>query len=171
MDFTLIALRIIHIVSGIALVGAAAIFVLYIRPTLFALGPDAEKVVNELVERRRLPVYFAVTSTLTVLAGALLYWRVSGLSWTWITRPSGLGFTLGAIAALIGWVVGNFVLTRAFTRLGEVGAEMKAAGGPPTPELIGRLRAAQARVTSSGFLVLALVTVAAILMATARYFR
>jgi hypothetical protein len=171
MDVTLIVLRIVHIVSGIAWVGAVALFVLYIRPTLYALGPDAEKVVNELVVRRRLRLYFAIVSTLAVLAGALLYWRISGLQLAWITRPTGLGFTLGALAALIAWPVGNIVLGRAFNRLGEVGAEMKAAGGPPGPELLARLQAARARVDRIGFLLLTLVTVAAVLMATSRYLR
>ena len=171
MDVTLIVLRVIHIVSGIAWVGAGALVVLYIRPTLFALGPDAEKVVNELFVRRKLPVYFAVVSTLTVLAGALLYWRASGLQWVFVTRPTGLGLTIGAVAGLVAWPIAILALPRAFAGVGEVGAEMKAAGGPPTPELIGRLRAAQARITRLSYVLLTLLTVAAVFMAIARYLR
>jgi hypothetical protein len=172
MDVGLIVLRVIHIVSGILWMGGAALFLGFVRPTLNVLGPDAQKVVDELVRRRRLALYFIVVSTLTVLAGAILYWRNSaGLQVSWITSPSGLGFTIGAAAALIAWPVGNLLLGRAFNALYEIGQEMKASGGPPSPELARRLRDGQARVLRIAVLLLFLLTVAAISMATARYLR
>jgi hypothetical protein len=170
MDWLQIALRIIHIGSGILWVGGAAIFSLYIEPTLNSLGPDAEKFINELVEVRRVPIYFATTSTLAVLGGVLLYWRDSnGLQLSWITSPSGLAFTMGGLSAGAAWLEGNVFTRPAVEKVGAIGAEMKAAGGPPSAELIGRMGAAQARLRRIGRITLALLVVTVIAMASARY--
>lgn len=72
MDWLQIVLRIVHIFAGVAWVGGAALF-FYIEPTVNKLGPDAEKFVDELVNRRRVPIYFITVSTLTVLFGLILY--------------------------------------------------------------------------------------------------
>ena len=170
MDWLQIALRIVHIGSGILWVGGAALFSLYIEPTLTSLGPDAEKFINELVEVRKAPIYFATTSTLAVLGGVLLYWRDSnGLQLSWITSPSGLGFTIGGLSAGAAWLGGNVFTRPAVERVGAIGAEMKAAGGPPSAELIGRLQAAQERLRRIGLITLALLVVTVIGMASARY--
>lgn len=172
MDSTIIALRIIHIAAGVLWVGGAALFLLYVRPTLQSLGPNARGVVDELVVRRRLPTYFGAVSTLNVLAGATLYWRDSGgLQLAYVTSPSGLGFTIGAVAALVAWPIGNIALGRAFFTVTSIGLEIEAAGGAPDPGLSARLRAAQARVRLIGVVVLALLTIAVVSMASARYLR
>lgn len=73
MDWLQLVLRIIHIGAGVVWVGGAALFFFYIEPTVNKLGPDAEKFVDELVNRRRVPIYFITVSTLTVLFGLILY--------------------------------------------------------------------------------------------------
>lgn len=73
MDWLQLVLRIVHIFAGVAWVGGAALFFFYIEPTINKLGPDAEKFVDELVNRRRVPIYFINVSTLTVLFGLILY--------------------------------------------------------------------------------------------------
>ncbi|HEX7950903.1 MAG TPA: hypothetical protein VF494_11185 [Candidatus Limnocylindrales bacterium] len=170
MDWLQVALRILHIGTGIFWVGGAALFFFYIEPTLNKLGPNAELFVDEIINRRKLPIYFAVVSTLTVLGGVLMYWRDSnGLSGSWVTSPTGLAFGLGGICALIAWVMGFSVLTPAVQKVGALGAEMKAAGGPPSAELMGRMHAAQERVRTIGAIDLVLVLLAVLGMATARY--
>ncbi|MGI8871160.1 MAG: hypothetical protein ACR2KI_00985 [Candidatus Limnocylindria bacterium] len=170
MDLLVIGMRLVHIVSGVAWVGGAALFFFYIEPTVTALGPDGEKVIDELVGRRKVPIYFAVASTLTVLGGAILYWRDSGgLQLSWITSSSGLFFTIGGIAALIAWLGGNLLIPKTIGELGGVGAEIKAAGGPPSPELMGRMHAVQEKLRRIGLVDLVLLTVAVVTMAAARY--
>lgn len=170
MDLLVIGLRLVHIVSGVAWVGGAALFFFYIEPTVTSLGPDGEKVIDELVGRRKVPIYFAVASTLTVLGGAILYWRDSGgLQLSWITSSSGFVFTIGAIAALIAWLGGNLLIPKTIGELSGVGAEIKAAGGPPSPELMGRMHAVQEKLRRIGLIDLVLLTLAVAAMATARY--
>jgi hypothetical protein len=170
MDWLLIALRILHVGSGILWVGAVALFSLYIEPTLNSLGADAQKFINELIQVRKVPIYFAATSSIAVLAGVLLYWRDSnGLQLSWITSPSGLAFTIGGLSAGAAWLEGNIFTRPAVEKVGAIGAEMKAADGPPSAELIGRMHAAQERLRRIGFVTLGLLVVAVVGMESARY--
>lgn len=170
MDILVIALRIIHILAGVLWVGGTGLFFFYLEPTINKLGPDAEKFVDEVVNRRKLPIYFMSVSTLTVLGGALLYWRdSSGLEVDWITSPMGLVFTVAGIAALVAWLGGNLLIPKTLGELGAVGAQMKASDGPPPPELLGRLHALQEKLHSVGMIDIVLLAVAVTGMAIARY--
>jgi len=170
VDWLVIVLRILHIGSAVLWVGGAAIFSFFVEPALNALGPDAEKVTGELITRRRLPTYFAVASTTTVLAGLVLYWIDSnGLQLSWITSTSGLAFTIGGLAAIVAYVAGAVLVSPTVKRVAAIGEEMKAAGGPPTPDVLARMGAAQHRLRQIGMYDLGLLFVAAVLMASARY--
>lgn len=170
VDWLVIALRILHIGTAVLWVGGAAIFSLYVEPTINALGPDAEKVTAELIQRRRIPVYFMVTSTVAVLAGAILYWIDSnGLQASWITSSHGLAFTIGGLAAIGAWVGGGVLIRPSVEQVAAIGAEMKAAGGPPTPDMLARMHAAQESLRRIGLVDLGLLVVAVIAMAVARY--
>lgn len=170
MDWLQIALRIVHIGAGVLWVGGAAVFSLYIEPTINALGPDAEKLTQELIQRRRLPVFFITTSTIAVLGGLILYWRDSnGLQVGWITSPTGLAFTIGGLAAIAAWLGGGVFIRPAVERVAAVGAEMKAAGGPPPPELLARMQQATESLRRIGLIDLWLLGIAVIAMASARF--
>ena len=170
MDVLAIVLRIIHILSGVLWVGGATLFFLYIEPTINKLGPDAERFVDEVVNRRKLPIYFVTLSTFSVLGGAVLYWRdSSGLDFTWITSATGLAFTVGGIVALAAWLGGNLLIPKTLGQLMAVGAQMKASDGPPGPELVGRLHAVQEKLHTIGMVDTVLLGVAVVAMASARY--
>jgi hypothetical protein len=169
VDWLVIVLRILHIGSAIGWVGGSALFTFYIEPTIAALGPDAEKVTAELIQRRRVPIYFQILSTTTVLAGAVLYWIDSnGLQIAWITSPTGLFFTIAALAAIAAWLGGGLI-GRAVQRVAALGGEIKAAGGPPGAELMARMHAAQESVKRLSRIDFGLLIVAVVGMAVARY--
>lgn len=170
MDLVMVALRLLHIISGILWAGGAALFFFYVEPTINKLGPDAEKFVDEVINRRKAPIYFALFSTLTVLGGVLMYWKDSnGLSSDWMTSTTGIVFGLGGICAIAAWLGGNLFITPAVKAVAAVGGEMKAAGGPPTAELIARMHAAQERLRRIGLVDLVLIFAAMAGMASARY--
>ena len=166
MDVPMVALRIVHIVTGVMWAGGAALFFFYVEPTVNKLGPDAEKFIHEVVNVRKLPIYFIVANTLTVLTGAILYWRdFGGID----TSPFGLALGIGGLSALVAWLGGNLLIPRGIATVGSIAGEMKAAGGPPSPELMGRMRAAQERLRLVGLVDLILLGIAVALMASARY--
>ena len=169
MDLLQAALRIVHIGSGILWAGGAALFFFYVEPTLNKLGPNAEPFVDEMVNKKKLPMYFAAVATLTVLGGVTVYWRDSQTIANFPTSPMGIVLGLGGICAIVAWLFGMILLTPAVKRVGALGSQMKAAGGPPSAELMAQMHAAQERVRTIGALDLILIGLAVLGMATARY--
>lgn len=166
MDLLAVFLRIVHIVAGVLWVGGAGLFFFYFEPAINKLGPDAEKVVDEIVNVRKVPIYFVTISTLTVVAGLILYWRdFGGIS----TSPFGLALGLGGVAALIAWLGGNLLIPQTLGKLMAVGAEIKASAGPPPPELVSRMHAIQERLRMIGLIDIVLLLFAVAAMASARY--
>lgn len=168
MDLFVILFRLIHIGAAIVWVGGSVLFFFYVEPTINKLGPDAEKFVDEVINRRKLPQYFAIASTITVLGGLVLYFRDAGGLQLW-TSTSGLVYGLGAVAGIIGWAMGGALIAPGVKKVAAVGAEIKAAGGPPSAELMGRLHAAQQRLRTVGMWGLILVAIAVVCMESARY--
>jgi uncharacterized membrane protein len=168
MDLFMIVFRLIHIVAAIVWVGGTVLFFFYIEPTINKLGPDAEKFVDEFVNKRKVPVYFAAASTITVVGGLILYYRDAGGFQLW---TSGVGpvFTIGAVAGIIAWLGGGILVSPAVKKVAAIGAEMKAAGGPPSGELIGRMQAAQHRLRQIGMWDLVFVGIAVVCMEAGRY--
>src|SRR5918996_5723713 len=98
----ILALRLVHIVSGAFWFGAAFTMFLFLQPTAQATAPEGQKFMLHLLRNRRFSEAVLAAALLNVGAGALLFWRDSGgLQLAWISRPPGLGFTIGAAAALI----------------------------------------------------------------------
>ena len=112
MVVLLLVLRLVHIVAGALWAGAAIFYFFFVEPTVQGLGPARPKFMQDLVTKRRYPVFMNVTSGLTILAGLLLFWFASGgLQLSWITSGPGLGFTVGSLAALGAYGVGFFGMT------------------------------------------------------------
>ena len=169
MDWFSVVFRLVHIGSAIVWAGGAALFFFYIEPTITKLGQDAEQFVDELLNKRKLPVYFAIASTLAVLGGAALYIRDAGGLRLWIDSTAGTVFTIGATAAIVAWIGGNALIPSTAIRMQGIIVEMKAAGGPPSADVLERLHAAERRLRLIGGVDLVLIAIAIVCMETARY--
>ena len=170
MDVTTIVLRILHIGAGVFWAGASWFFFFYIEPTAKALGPDAGRFMHHMIAVRRLVTVFLATSTITVLAGAVLFWRVSnGFDPAWLSSGMGWGLTVGAVAAVIAWLIGIVVVRTRVMALDQLGSAVAAAGRPPTAEEGARLHRLQATLHTASLADAILITIAVIGMATARY--
>lgn len=170
MEFVLISLRLIHVAGGALWAGAAIAYLFFFEPTAQGLGAAGPKFMQDLVDKRRYPIFMNVASMLTIAAGLGLLWLVSGgLSAAWIMSGPGMGFTIGSVAALMAFGIGFFGIRPRAQRLGAIGAAIAAAGGPPTAEQGMELQRLNAEMHTYerwdvGFLIVALIT-----MATARY--
>ena len=84
--------------------------------------------------------------------------------------PTGLGFTIGAIAAIVSLsLLGPLSILPTISKLQALGGRLKAEARPPTPEEGATLHALDRRLTQIGQLDLVLLLVAVVMMATARY--
>ncbi len=170
MDVGLIALRLAHIIAGAAWVGGAFLMLTIVNRTAKLSGADGEKFMERLLTIGKGAEYFAILALTTVVAGGLLYWRASGgLNLTWITSPTGLGFTIGALAAIVSFVWGGAVVAPTVKKMQAIGADIVAAGGQPTHDQLSRLDVLRRRLEVFGRADLLLLGIAVVMMATARY--
>jgi hypothetical protein len=157
-------------VAGAFWIGAAFTTFGFLEPTMTKLGADGQKFAEEMMARRRFPTIVFWSTVVAVAAGLILYWRDSGgLQLGWITSPPGIGFTIGALAAIVVFILGPTVLLPNFAKLGAIGSRLAAEQRPPTPEEGAELHRAQETLKVTGRIDFALLGVAIICMATARY--
>jgi uncharacterized membrane protein len=166
----LIELRFDHIVAGVLWVGSALFYLFFVEPAVRSLGPVGPKFMQDLIERRRYPLYMNMVSILTVLAGGALYWFSSGgLQLAWITTGPGLGFTIGSVVALVVWCIGFLMIRPRAERMGALGQEIGRAGGPPSAAQAVEMQTLRQEMTTIGRVDAVLLTISLVAMATARY--
>lgn len=170
MDIYIVALRIIHIFGGVFWVGAAWMTAGFLLPTAEAIGSDAEKFMTYITVKRRYPTFIGIAAGFNMLAGVLLYWHDSaGLQSIWITTPTGLGETFGALCAIVGSVLGFWVVAPTIEEFARIGHELHAAGKPPSGDQIAKLQEVQKRLDRWERIVAVVLGLALLGMATARY--
>ena len=170
MDVYMVILRVIHILAGVLWAGWAFVMVGFIEPASKAAGPEGGKFMQALTGKTRLLQTMLVAPPLVIITGVLLYWQVSGrLNGSWILSPAGLAMTIGSLAGILGFVVGLTISRPAAERLAALSKEMQSAGGPPSPEQLGQLRALQQQLSKGGRYSAILLAISVIGMAAARY--
>jgi hypothetical protein len=165
-----IALRIVHIGTGVFWVGTAWFFFGWVEPTTKAIAQQAGPFMHHVVSQRRITAFLIAASTLNVVAGITLYWRASGgLAAAWLQSPTGIGFTIGGLAAIAAWGIGLRVIAPTVEALDHAGGAMAAAGRPPTPEEASAFRELEMRLHRAGIADTVLLAGAVLMMATSRY--
>jgi len=168
----LIVFRVIHVMLAIAWGGAVFLLVFFLQPTAKAIGPAAGPFMRELLGTRRLVDWILRIAGATIVAGGFLYWhdmQARGGLGDFLGTAFGLWLTIGSLAAIIAVAIGGALTKPTLERSLAVGAQIAQAGDQPPPELIQELASLQARGRSLAKLNLALVTIAAFAMSTARY--
>jgi hypothetical protein len=170
VDWGLILFRIVHVGGAMIWFGGAVIGGFVLQPTAKALGPAGQPFMDHLLKRRRLGVFFPIVATLVILSGAGLYWRDSGgLQPDWITSPSGLAFTIGALAAIVAFVGGFVLIGPSIAEQTAVQNELAAGDRAPTDAQRERLARADRRMRLANRIDLPLILLAGLMMAVARY--
>lgn len=168
--YLIMLLRIFHIVAGALWFGAAISYLFFFKPSVKAIGPAGPQFMQNLAGRRKYPLFMVSTSLLTVLAGGILYWFSSGgFNAAWIASGPGIGFTIGSLAALVAFLVGNFGIGPTSAQLGALGQEIGASGGSPSPEQISTLQALEKKLSRAELIDFVMLVIAMVTMATARY--
>ncbi len=125
----------------------------------------------ELLGRRKLVSWLLSLGGTTVVAGLLLYWRdangFDGLG-AFASSRFGIVLSIGAAAAIAAFLIGLFGTRPNARRLLEL-VSRAASGGPPPPAVLEDLASVQARLKMLARVALALIVVAVVAMATARY--
>jgi uncharacterized membrane protein len=171
-DLDMVVFRILHIAAGVMWAGSIFLFVFFVRPSVAAIAPAGAPFMVELLGRRRMVHWLLGFATVTILAGAYLYWKdwdAAGSFGDWIGSEFGLSLTIGAVCAIVAFLIGLFGTRPAVDRMLALGREVAASGGPPSPEQAAELAAIQARLKQLAFASFSLLAVAVVAMAIARY--
>lgn len=163
-------LRVFHIVAGVLWAGAAIVYITHVKPSVQLIGPAGPIFMQAYIGRRKYPLFMQVNSLLCVSAGALLFWFASGrLSSVWLSSGPGIGFTIGSVAGLLSFILGAAFIGPRAGRMGRLGAAIAAAGGPPSAEQAAEMHRLEAQIGRLESIEFALLVVALVTMATARY--
>ena len=167
MTYFIWFLRIVHILAGIFWVGGTLIMTFFVAPTMGATGEAGQKFVAHLVNNLKFSSRMAAAAGLTILAGFTLYWIDSdGFTSPWMSSGAGTGFGIGAGFALIGFVFG-LLIARTTKGLAQLGAQIQ---GKPSSEQMTKLTVLQKQQATYSNITAALLILATIFMAIARYF-
>jgi hypothetical protein len=168
--YIILFLRILHIVAGVLWAGAAIVYVTHVKPSVQLIGPAGPMFMQAYVGRRKYPLFMQVNSILCVGAGAILFWFASGgLSAAWLSSGPGIGFTIGSVAGLLSFVLGAAFIGPRAGRIGQLGEAIAAGGGPPTAEQAAEMHRLEEQLSRLENIEFALLVVALVTMATARY--
>lgn len=168
--YYLVILRFVHVVASVCWAGGGFIFFLFVEPTAKTLAPTGMQFVQHMVTKRRFSIFMVVSSTLTVLSGALLFWQSASGHWLeYMQTGPGLGFTLGSIVGVVVYCIGMFGVDPRAQKLAVIGQEIQAAGGPPTPAQGAFLQKLDKEMSLLGLADFVLVALSLTLMATAQY--
>lgn len=163
-------LRFAHVVGGILWAGAAISYLFFVKPSVKSIGPAGPQFMQNMTQRRRYPIFMMVTSLLTVLAGGVLYWMLSGgLTLAWAATGPGLGFTIGSVAALVAFFLGALGIGPTAGQIGALDGRIAASGQGPTPQQIDRMRGLEKKLSTLENTEFVLLVIALVTMATARY--
>lgn len=166
----LLILRFFHIVASVCWAGGGFVTFLFIEPTAKALAPAGMQFLQHMVNKGRFSIFMVVSSTLTVLSGALLIWQRGHGQWLeYVQTGPGLGFTLGSIVGIAVYFVGLLGVNPRAIKLSKLGQEIQAAGGPPTPAQGAELHRLDREMSAYSLADFLMVALSLGLMSTARF--
>lgn len=155
MDTGLVVLRLLHVVLGAFWVGAIFFTALFLMPSLAEAGPDGAKVAQG-VQKRGFMRILPIAAILTILSGVDLVRRASvNFQAAWFSTGSGITYSIGAVAAVLGFIVGFFFMRPLMLKAGSL---------PPA-----EAQPLRARAMRMNQIVAVLLLVAVAAMAVGRY--
>ena len=163
MNYLILILRLIHILSGIFWVGSALMMTFFIGPTASATAQAGQQFMQHFITKTNIQRMMIASAFSTVIAGALLY---ADKPSAWFASSAGKGFGIGAVFAVIGLVFG-ILIGRLTNSIIQLGGQIK---GQPTAEQLAQLQLLQNRQRLFSTINAYSLILAVAFMATARYF-
>lgn len=168
MNAEFVVYRILHIVFGAFWVGSALFLTIILEPRLRAMGPTFHGPVMGAVTKVAGPVLLG-SGAITVIVGIVMTYRLkSGEFDTFFDTGWGWAIAIGFVTAVVALIVGT-VVSMMSARLRNLAGAVQSAGGPPTPEQQAEMGALSKRLVMLARIAAALVLIALIAMASARF--
>ena len=169
MNYLVIILRLLHIISGVFWVGGALMLTFFISPTITATKDAGQGFMRHFMGNTKFNLAMWTAVITTVLAGASLYLIDSqGFTSAWTHSGPGIGFGTSAGFALLGLITG-IVQNRNSNSMAKIGGQIQAQGQPPSPEQSAELQRLGKALATGGNLNAIFLVLATIGMAISRY--
>jgi hypothetical protein len=162
-------LRVIHIFAGVFWAGVAFFTAALLAPAVAKMGPEGGRFMQQFVQKTQISKYMSLAALLTTLPGVILYVIDSGFRPAWMTTGIGMGWTIGGLAGIAAFLHGGLVTGRTSNRIEQLGMEIAAAGGPPSPAQMAEMGQLQRKMRDAGIVSAILLAVAVLGMSVARY--
>ncbi len=168
MNILIIILRLTHILCGVFWAGATMVMASHVTPAVKASGPEGQKFMQQFAGKSTLAMWLTVTGTLTLAAGIALFIINYDTFYSFATFQGRWLFG-GMVIGTLAFLHGATAQRSAIMKLQKIGAEVAAAGGPPTPEQGAQLGALSAKIARNGVLLAYLLAITIVVMATFQY--
>lgn len=163
----MMVLRLLHIGAGVFWVGSVFFLNFFAIPALQAAGADGPRFTGLLMRGGRVQRALIHSGLVTIVSGLVIYWRfIAETEGAWARSTPAMGYGVGAIAAIIAFLIGITVNAPAARRLQAIGA---APGGAPSAEQQAEAARIRARMASASRITLVLLVAAVISMSVSRY--
>jgi len=170
MTALFLTIRVVHILLGVFWAGTIIFVATFLMPSVRDAGPDGGKVMLALMRRGYMNV-IPVVALVTLLSGFWLYWQdmVAGGS-TWAGSMSARVYGAGALAGLVGFVIGaSVVRPNAMKLSGLMEKVPNTPEGPARAALVAEMDGHRAKMAAAAPWVATLLALTAVCMAVARY--
>jgi hypothetical protein len=168
MDYTLVLLRLLHIVAAFMWVGVGASIAFFIMPTVQAAGENGVRYASTLLKHTAIARVFPISAGLTMLAGILLY--IAGDVRNHFSNTGNAVLGLGALVGILAGIHGGAFTGRAMRRLGAILSEKLPSDDQAVrADDLMVLREQAAKVVAHARVSMVLTILALLGMASARY--
>lgn len=165
----LILLRLIHIVCTVIWTGGMIYLAAFVIPAAKAIGPDGAKFIQQLYGTNKLPVIMNGAAILSIASGILLMQKVLGGLQPVFSSTHGLIVFIGAVLALIGFIVGLSVNLPNARRMNSIGKMLAASGTPPNIAQLQELQKLRSKSFAATNVIAILLLASLILMSVVKY--
>lgn len=166
MDYTIVLLRLLHIIAGVAWVGLAAVLALFVVPTVLKTGESGMRFLRSLLTNTSL--LLPILSVLTVIPGALLY--IVGDAASRFSSTGNIVLGMGAVAGILAGIQGGAVTRRMMAVLkNELMQHIPDEVQPISADSLSSLQDRAKQLVSGARITFVLTTIALLGMAAARY--
>ena len=167
----MIVLRLFHVVGGALWFGSAFLFTGFVGPAAAETVPASGAVMSAVIKKRRAAEVIKWLAITTVVAGWAIWLKYATSAGVveWVTSSFGLVLTIGGLLATAAAYFGITGIGNNVEKLVELGDQVAASGGPPTPEQGAQMAHLGAEIKKHGQIDIVLLFLAVAAMATARY--
>ena len=166
MNALMLVLRWLHIFTGVYWAGSALLITFIITPAANATGDAGRQFIGHLMTKTKLSASMMAAASITVLAGAIMYWIDSGgFTSAWTFSETGIAFGIGSLFGIAALGFGHLI-PKVNGEIGKLSAQIQ---GQPTVEQTARIQELRKKAASIAYANVVCMIVSVTLMATARY--